>query len=225
MITQHLADRSVRPPSAGRSGWRLAAALVLLSAVPLGAGTMRLIQLAGGPAVMKVDPRFDAFPVAIVLHIVASAVLALGGVLQFVPRFRRRHPRWHRRSGRLLVVAGLLVVLSALWLTLVYDAQPGTGRTLFVFRLLVAAAMAACLMLGFTAIRRRDVRGHRAWMIRAYALALGAGTQVLTEGIGEAIFDTGVLIGDLQKVVAWMINLAIAEWAIRHSAARVGAPS
>ena len=51
--------------------------------------------------------------------------------------------------------------------------------------------MAACLVLGFTAIRRRDIAAHRAWMIRAYAIGLAAGTQVFTEGIGGAIFGTG----------------------------------
>ena len=44
--------------------------------------------------------------------------------------------------------------------------------------------MAAAIVLGFTAIRRRDIAAHRAWMIRAYALGLGAGTQAFTEGIG-----------------------------------------
>lgn len=217
----------------GRGNRRIAVALILLGAVPLWAGSQRLLQLAGGPAVITADPRFDAFPVAIVLHIIASAVLALGGALQFVPRFRRRHRRWHRRCGRVVIVAGLLVVVSALWLTLFYEPQPGTGRILYVSRILVVAAMAACLAAGFRAIRRRDVRGHRAWMIRAYALGLGAGTQVFTEGIGEAIFGSGVLTGDLLKVAAWMINLGVAEWVIRRPAvrrslrpaARVGAPS
>ena len=47
--------------------------------------------------------------------------------------------------------------------------------------------MGAFLVLGFTAIRRRDIPAHRAWMIRAYALGLGAGTQAFTEGVGEAL--------------------------------------
>ena len=80
--------------------------------------------------------------------------------------------------------------------------------------------MTASLVLGFTAIRRRDIAAHRAWMIRAYALGLGAGTQVFTEGFGEAIFGTGEVRGDLAKGAAWVINLAVAEWAIRRPARR-----
>jgi hypothetical protein len=41
----------VRP--AGTAGWPVPAALVALSAIPLTAGTLRPIQLAGGPAVAE----------------------------------------------------------------------------------------------------------------------------------------------------------------------------
>ncbi len=35
----------------------------------------------------------------------------------------------------MLAVAGLLVAISALWMTLFYEAQPGTGDLLYVLRL------------------------------------------------------------------------------------------
>jgi uncharacterized membrane protein len=199
-------------------GWPVPTALVALSAIPLTAGTLRLVQLAGGPAVMAADHRFTGFPLALVCHIVGAAVFALVGAFQFVPRLRRHS--WHRRAGRVLAVAGLMVAASALWLTLLYEPQPGTGDLLYVLRLAFASAMAACLVLGIAAARRRDIAAHRAWMISAYALGLGAGTQVLTEGFGEAVFGTGVLAGDLAKGAAWVINLAVAAWVIRRPAAR-----
>jgi uncharacterized membrane protein len=203
-----------------RAGWPVPAALVALSAIPLVAGTLRLVQLAGGPAVIPADDRFGAFPVALVVHIGGAAVYALLGAFQFLPRFRRRHPAWHRRTGRVLAVAGLAIAGSALWMTLVYRPQPGTGELLFGLRLVVASAMAGCVVLGVSSIRRRDVAAHRAWMIRAYALGLGAGTQVFTEGIGEALVGSGELRGDLLKGAGWLVNLAVAEWAIRRPARR-----
>ena len=196
------------------------AALAALSAIPLTAGTLRLIQLAGGPAVIPADHRFASFPLPLVVHIAAATTYALAGILQFVPRFRDRHLTWHRRAGRVLAVAGLLVAISALWMTLFYQAQPGTGDLLYLLRLVFGSAMAACLVLGFAAIRRRDITAHRAWMIRAYAIGLAAGTQAFTEGIGDAVFGTGELRGDLAKGAGWVINLAVAEWAIRHPAVR-----
>jgi uncharacterized membrane protein YozB (DUF420 family) len=220
MTTQQIVERPAGPRPGARSGWRVAVGLILLSAIPLIAGVLRLVQLAGGPELFPADPRFNVFPVALLVHIAGSAVFAFVGALQFVRRFRRRPSRWHRRAGRVLVVAGLLVVASALWLTLFYDAQPGTGLILFLFRLVVAPAMATCLVLGFRAIRRRDVAGHRAWMIRAYALGLGAGTQIFTEGFGQAIFGHHVIAGDLAKGFGWIVNLAIAEWVIRGPVVR-----
>ncbi|HEV7650458.1 MAG TPA: DUF2306 domain-containing protein [Actinophytocola sp.] len=202
--------------------WPVPVALATLSAIPLTAGALRLIQLAGGPAVIPADQRFAGFPLPLVVHIVGATTYALVGIMQLVPRFRRRHLAWHRRAGRVLAVAGLLVAISALWMTLRYEAQPGTGDLLYVFRLAFSSAMAACLVLGFTAVRRRDIAAHRAWMIRAYAIGLAAGTQAFTDGIGGAIFGTGVLAADLPKGAGWVINLAVAEWAIRRAALPTG---
>jgi uncharacterized membrane protein len=202
----------------GPAGWPVAAALLAVTVIPVTAGTLRLLQLAGGPQVMPADPRFTGFPAALVLHVVGSAVYAVLGIAQLLPRFRRRHLIWHRRSGRVLAVAGLLVAGSALWMTSLYPQKPGTGVVLLVLRLVFAPAMLASVTLGVLAVRRGDIARHRAWMIRAYAIAVAAGTQAFTEGIGSAVFGTGVLRSDLAKGAGWVINLAVAEWAIRRGA-------
>jgi uncharacterized membrane protein len=199
-----------------RRSWPVPASLMVLSAIPLAAGSLRLVQLAGGPALIPADNRFGGFPAALVIHIVGATVFALVGAFQFAARFRRNHRTWHRRAGRLVIAAGLAVAGSALWLTLVYEAQPGTGELLYALRLVFASAMAASLLLGITAIRRHDIAAHRAWMIRAYAIGLAAGTQTFTQGIAGAIVGTGELRMDLAKGAGWVINLAVAEWTIRR---------
>lgn len=209
---------SPRTGSAG-SSWRVPAALLVLSAIPVAAGSLRLLEIAGGPQVLPANPRIDAVPAPVVVHIVAAAVFAILGVFQFSARLRRRRPNWHRRSGRMLVGAGLAVAASGLWMTLFYTGALG-GQLLWAVRLLVGSAMAAFIVLGFTAIRRRDIAAHRAWMIRAYALAVGAGTQTVTQGVGEAIFGTGELSTALSMSAGWGINVAVAEWVIRRPRAR-----
>jgi hypothetical protein len=59
--------------------WLVPVALVALSAIPLTAGTLRLIQLAGGPAVIPADHRFAGFPLPLVVHILGATTYALAG--------------------------------------------------------------------------------------------------------------------------------------------------
>lgn len=200
-----------------RSGRWVPAALLALALVPVVAGSLRVVQLLGGPERIEPDPRFDAAPAAVVVHVVASIGFAVLGAFQFSARTRRQHPQRHRRAGRVLVLLGLVVAASALWLTLLYDRKEGTGTLLYGVRLVVGAGMGACVLLGFAAVRRRDLAAHRAWMVRAYALALGAGTQALTVGVGEALLGTGVVRGDLMMSAGWGLNLAVAEVLVRRS--------
>ncbi len=216
--TSELSGRTPRQArrSAQRS-WPVPVGLILLSLVPLLAGTFRVIQLLGGPVLIPADHRFAEFPLPLVVHIVGAATYLVVGAFQFVPRFRRTHLTWHRRTGRVLAVAGLMVAGSALWMTLFYAEKPGTGSLLYVLRLVFAAAMIACLVLGVTTVRRHDIAAHRGWMIRAYAIGIAAGTQAITGGFRTAFFGPSAIVGDIAMGAAWFINLAIAEWIIRRS--------
>lgn len=91
---------------------------------------------------------------------------------------------------------------------------------MWAVRLVVGSATALSLVLGFGAIRRRDISTHRAWMIRAYALSVGAGTQMMSEGIGESLLGVNDTSKFLGSTAGWLINLAVAEWIIRRPAAR-----
>ena len=214
-VTATRPARKRRPGARQKSGWPVLVALLALSLIPVVSGSLRLVEVAGGPQLMPANPRIDASPAPLVVHVVGSVVYALLGAFQFSARLRRRHLQWHRRSGRALAVAGLAVAGSGLWMTLFYSGAPG-GTLLWVIRLLVGATMAASIVLGFAAIRRRDIPAHRAWMMRAYALGLGAGTQTFTEGLGEALFGTGDLTKAISMGAAWATNALIAEWIIRR---------
>ena len=216
-MTIRSAARTARSTQA--VGW-VPFALVALVLIPAIFGSLRLVELAGGPQLMPADPRFSASPVPLAVHIISAVTYAVLGAIQFSAALRRRRPGWHRAAGRILVVLGMAVAFSALWMTLFYPRQPGTGVLAYLFRLAFGSGMAASILLGFTAIRRRNVARHRAWMTRAYALALGAGTQVFTKGIGPAVFGTSELTTDLSLGAGWAINLAVAEYVIRRPARR-----
>lgn len=203
------------------TGWLIPAALLLLSAVPIAAGVFRVAELTGGVAatsnVTPENARFFASPLPVTLHIVSSSVYAVLGAFQFAPGFRRRRPGWHRAAGRVLVVCGLAAALSGLWMTQFYPWPEYDGRLLYALRLLFGSAMAASLVLGVAAIRRRDVAAHRAWMIRAYAVGLGAGTQAFTHLPWFLFPDLqGEFLRALCMGAGWVLNLAVAEWLIRR---------
>lgn len=204
----------------GRSGRWVPYALVALVLIPALFGSLRLIGLAGGPQLMPADSRMTASPVPVIVHIVSAVGYTVLGAFQFSADLRKRRPGWHRAAGRVLLMLGMAVAVSALWMTVFYPRQPGTGLLAYLFRLAFGSGMAASLVLGIAAIRRRDITGHRAWMTRAYALALGAGTQVFTKGIGPAVFGTSQLTLDLSLGAGWIINLAVAEYVIRRPAHR-----
>ncbi|MEU6787988.1 DUF2306 domain-containing protein [Nonomuraea angiospora] len=203
-----------------KAGRLIPAGLLLLSAVPVIAGAIRTAELAGGAAITPDNARFIAAPAPVLLHIAGVTVYSVLGAFQFAPGFRRRRPAWHRAAGRVLVPAGLVAALAGLWMTLFSDLPAGDTGLLTVFRLVAGSAMAGSLVLGFAAILRRDVARHRAWMIRAYALAMGAGTQavVLSAWYAATGVDPHGVTRALLQGLAWGINLAVAEWAIRRTA-------
>jgi uncharacterized membrane protein len=212
-----IAQAAARPTRSTRSiGW-VPFALILLVVVPAITGSLRLVEIAGGPHLMPANPRITASPAPVVVHIVCAVVYAIVGAFQFAPGLRRRQPGWHRAAGRVLVVLGMAVALSALWMTQFYPNMPG-GALAHLFRLAFGTGMAASIIVGCDAIRRRDFASHGAWMARAYALALGAGTQVVTQGVGNAVFGISELNTALMLGAGWAINLAIVEVVIRVGA-------
>ena len=206
--------------SSRRADWLVPTALIVLTLIPMAGGAIRLDDLAGGEVTPE-NARFFASPVPVVLHIVGAVVYCLGGAFQFSRGFRARKPGTHRVLGRVLVPAGLLMALTGLWMTVFYPYPVGDGDLLAAFRLVFGSATVVALVLGFTAIRRRDVLRHRAWMIRAYAIAQGAGTQAFVTIawvvlVGPATGLTRTLLLGL----GWVINVAVAEWVIAEPARR-----
>ena len=214
----------MNPPA--KSEWLIPAGLIALSFIPIVAGTFRVVGLGSGVEITADNARFFAAPLPVVMHIISTVIYCVLGAFQFSPSFRRRKPNWHRAAGRILIPCGLVVALSGLWMTQFYppvNYPPVNfdGPVLYAIRLLVGSAMALCLCLGFAAIRKRDISHHRAWMMRSYALGLGAGTQVFTH-LPMFLFPSiqGELARTLCMGAGWAINLAVAEWLISRERRR-----
>jgi hypothetical protein len=206
-----------RAPERTRRGWLIAAGLILLSLVPIAAGVMRVTELAVGAEITEGNARFFDSPVPVIAHIFGATVFCVLGAFQFVPGLRRGRPSWHRIAGRILVPAGLIAASTGMWMAVFYP-RPLLDT---IVRLVFGALMFACIVVAFRAVRRREFGAHRAWMIRGYAIGIGAGTQVLTALVWLALAggaDPGPTGTVALLAAAWVINLAVAEFAIRRGA-------
>ena len=206
-------------PLSRPSAWFIPGMFILLSLVPAAAGMARLAELAMGAKITEANARFFAAPLPVALHILVVIPYSILGAFQLAPALRRRRPGWHRAAGRILVVFGLVVALTGLWMAHFYSWPQGDGELLYILRFVFASAMAMAIVLAMDAIRRRDFAAHGAWMIRSYAIGMGAGTQVLTHIPYFVLFGKP---GELSRAVlmgaGWVINVVAAEWIIRRGA-------
>ena len=214
---------SVRTPTAPhpRGLWLIPTGLILLALIPVVSGSLRLTQLGGGPALIYTASRFTDSPTPVVLHILSATLFTLVGAFQFLPGLRRGRRSWHKLAGRVLIPAGLILALSGLWMATLYPHPVGDGPALFVIRVLFGTYMVVSIGFAVRALVRRNYVAHGAWMTRAYALGIAAGTQALALIPGSILFgSTNELSRAVAMGAAWIINLVVAELVIQRRTMR-----
>jgi len=159
------------------------------------------------------DDLFARYPALMLIHILPGLLFVVLGPLQFSQTLRKRQLRWHRRNGRIVLVCGLVIGVSALVMSVGMPAIGGVNQaaatTLFALFFLFALGNA------FRHILRREIALHREWMIRAFAIGLAVATIRPIIGIFFAtrvfsgltpaeFFGTGFWIG-------FVLHLIVAE--------------
>lgn len=208
-----------RPQPSARRPWLGPVGLILMSVIPIAGGSVLIAQLAHGAHVTPANARFFAEPLPVLVHIVCASTFIALGPLQFIPAFRRRRPGWHKIAGRVLIPAGILAGLAGMWMAIWYPLAPGDIELLRYVRLAFGSTWVTALVLGYITIRQRDFAAHRAWMIRGYAVAQGAGTQALISIPLLLILghQPQYLGHTLLLATGWVINITVAEFIIRRS--------
>lgn len=103
----------------------------------------------------------------VVVHLIGGTAALLVGPFQFWKGFRERYLLVHRWMGKIYVAGGLLVGLSALRSSLISKCVP-CRVSLFI----TAALLLTTLIIAWLAIKNKQVKQHRQFMVRSYVLML-----------------------------------------------------
>jgi uncharacterized membrane protein YsdA (DUF1294 family) len=157
--------------------WSITLFLVLIGVVIVIRRTMHLFlpspAPSGFPEAAEMDAGFARHRLLTMLHIVPGLLFILLGPLQFVRSLRVRWPGLYRWSGRVFLVSGMIVGITALVMSpqlAIGGANETAAATLFALVLLFS------LIKAYLYIRARNVALHREWMIRAFAVGLAVAT-------------------------------------------------
>jgi len=164
----------------------------------------------------RLQRKYDDHPAATLLHVAPGLVFVILAPLQLVRRIRSRFPAVHRWSGRVVLLAGVPIVTTALFLAWF---APHTGMAETVIITIVAMLFAGSGFAAFSAIRRRDIPRHREWMIRFLAAGLAISTVRLASTPITLLLPF-VSLRDITVVsmaLGWIVTMAVAEWWIRES--------
>ena len=160
--------------------------------------------------------RLGTAPVWHFMHVLGGATFGILGPIQFGRALLPRYGLLHRIVGRVFVAAGAMISLSSLGLLWrfpdAYSTAINSGRLLFGIGLGVALAIA------MQAIHKRDFTRHRNWMIRAYAIGIGA--TAVTMVFFPIYLITGQpptgLASDIAFLGAWTACVVFAEGLVRR---------
>jgi len=120
------------------------------------------------------DDLFARYPILTLVHIAPGLLFMMLGPLQFSSTIRARHLRWHRWCGRIFVICGAIIGISALVMSFGMSAIGGFNQA--AATILFATFFLFALCKAFWHIRRRETTLHREWMIRAFSVGLAVAT-------------------------------------------------
>lgn len=152
------------------------------------------------------------------IHVFSSLLTLLAGLPQFSKWILRRWPRVHRISGWVYLSVVLLLAAPTGFMIAFYALGGMPAVVSFLLQSILWWAFAA---MALYYVRKHDYASHGAFMLRSYALALGAVSLRIYSPLLSQYFDTGPIETYLTASwMSWTINLIIAEMLIHFGIIR-----
>lgn len=154
------------------------------------------------------------------VHIVLSGLMNLVGPFQFNSVIRRRWPSAHRRLGYTFFPAAIGAGITAIMITVINPTRYTTLNYLSNWAFggwLTATAVVALVM-----IRRRQIRSHQRWAIRAFGAALTVAIHRVWGVVALAVppLDSDAIPFDVKDIMLSLATIAVAEALARRSGGR-----
>jgi uncharacterized membrane protein len=100
-------------------------------------------------------------------HIVGASASLLLGPFQFSKSIRTKYVRYHRTAGKIFIIGSLVAAVCAFRINLMYDCKPCR-----VSLGILSVIWVACTFAAWWAIKHKNVKTHRQFMVRSYTAAL-----------------------------------------------------
>ncbi|WP_439132480.1 DUF2306 domain-containing protein [Polaribacter sp.] len=159
----------------------------------------------------------DLWNIAFYGHITFGGLALLIGWLQFSHKLRRKKIKLHKIIGKIYVIAVLISGIFGLYIALF-----ATGGVISIFGFLsLGIIWLTTTVLGFKAIKNRNIALHKKFMIYSYAACFAAVTlrvwlPLLTIAIGE--------FNSAYRIVAWLSwvpNLMVAFLIVKNNVLKI----
>lgn len=198
-------------------GKRIAFALLIILAVPLAMNAFSYINFDADYGFLKLKEQAIAtgwYLPAYYAHVLAAAFILLIGIFQLLPASRKRWPLWHRALGK-VYVGGILF----------FSAPGGMVMSFFINRgpWVLSSFIVQCSLwfvftyLAYYYIRQGNVKAHKQWMLRSYALTLAAITLRIYVFISSWSMDLSQPMAYATIAwLSWVPNLLVCEVWLRR---------
>jgi uncharacterized membrane protein len=154
--------------------WSIVLFLVLIGVAIVVRRSLSLLAPSPAPSRFPaLDAGFAAHRLLTMVHIIPGFLFVVLAPLQFVRSVRNRRPQLHRWMGRVVLVSGIIIGVTALVMSpqMAIGGANETAATMFF-----AIIFLFSLIKAFLSIRKGNVALHREWMIRAFAIAFAVAT-------------------------------------------------
>lgn len=156
------------------------------------------------------------------VHIVLSGLMMLVGPFQFNSIIRRQWVSVHRQLGYVFFPAAIGAGITAIMITVINPTR--FSRLNYLSNWAFGGWLTATAVMALVMIRRRQIKRHQRWAIRAFGAALTVAIHRVWGLLAVVIppLDTDAIPAAVQDIMLSSATIAVAEALARRSGGRSG---